>query len=157
MRRAIRSSWENDLIGRSRLSIRAVIRDFNQIHSETMLLKSLAYDSRFGRIGHLELHIAKVWRAICGNQILACQIILITLVSGLGDAFCGTSYLLGLRLASSESEFRRNFGPKFPSQKPSHHSRPPHQSEQIESHPNQLNQAVCADIESDFGSLESAF
>ena len=43
-------------------------------------LKSGAYDSRFGRIGHLELHIAKVWRAICCNQILTCQIILITLV-----------------------------------------------------------------------------
>ena len=86
MRRAIRSNWENDLIGRSRLSIRAVIRDFNQASSYSDLkLKSLAYDSRFGRIDHLELHIAKVWRAVCSNQILACQIKLITLVFVRGE------------------------------------------------------------------------
>lgn len=34
-------------------------------------------DARFWRVRHRKLDIAKVWRPICGDQILACQIILI--------------------------------------------------------------------------------
>ena len=41
-------------------------------------------DAWFWRIENRKLDFPKVWRAICGDQILACQIILISLVVWLG-------------------------------------------------------------------------